>query len=127
MTRKIKALLEAKDYSALKAFLAEETPQDIAASLSETDEKQLPIVFRVLPKELAAETFVEMDPDKQRLLIRSFTDTQLKQIFDELYFDDTVDIIEEMPANVVKRILKSADADARRQINELLHFPEDSA
>jgi len=107
--------------------LKNESPQDIAPALKELDEGQLLLAFRLLPKELAAETFVEMDPDEQELLIRSFSDSQLKQIFDELYLDDTVDIIEEMPANVVKRILKSADADTRRQINELLHYPEDSA
>ncbi len=127
MNEKILELLGAKDYSALKEFLAEETPQDIAAAIAQLDEKQVPLVFRVLPKELAAEVFVEMGADERELLVKSFSDVQLKQIFDELYLDDTVDIIEEMPANVVKRILRSTDLEKRRQINDLLHYPEDSA
>ncbi|MDD4125618.1 MAG: magnesium transporter [Eubacteriales bacterium] len=127
MNEKILELLKSKDYSALKALLAGENPQDIASAITKLDEEQIPIVFRVLPKELAAEAFVEMDPDGQELLIKSFSDVQLKQLFDELYLDDTVDIIEEMPANVVKRILRSTDLETRCQINELLHYPEDSA
>lgn len=127
MEERILELLEAKDYSTLKQFLSEETPQDLAAAIGKLDESTIPVVFRVLPKELAAETFVEMDSAEQELLIKSFSDSQLKEIFDELFMDDTVDIIEEMPANVVKRILKSADQEKRKQINELLNYPEDSA
>lgn len=124
---KIIGFLENKDYHGLKEYLSVEAPQDIALALTELEEGQLPVVFRLLPKELAAETFVEMQPEEQELLIKSFSDNMLKQIFDELYLDDTVDIIEEMPANVVKRILKFADTDTRKQINELLNYPEDSA
>ena len=127
MEERITELLEQKNYAQLKEFLSSETPQDIAASLSGLDEEQILVAYRVLPKELAAEVFVEMPSDEQELLIKSFSDTQLKLLLDELYLDDTVDIIEEMPANVVKRILRSSDAETRKQINELLHYPEDSA
>ncbi len=127
MNERITELLEEKKYRELKEFLAEETPQDIALALEEIEEESLPLVFRVLPKELAADTFVELSPDGQELLIKSFSDAMLKELFGELYLDDTVDIIEEMPANVVKRIIRAADSETRKQINELLHYPEDSA
>ncbi|MCF0120399.1 MAG: magnesium transporter, partial [Oscillospiraceae bacterium] len=91
------------------------------------DEEKLPLLFRLLPKELAAETFVEMNSDSQELLIRGFSDNELKEVVDELYVDDAADIIEEMPANVVKRILKQADPETRKMINEILNYPEDSA
>ena len=84
-------------------------------------------MFRILPKELAAETFVEMDEETQEFLIHGFSDNELKEVVDELFVDDAVDLIEEMPANVVKRILRQADKETRRQINELLKYPEDSA
>ena len=84
-------------------------------------------MFRLLPKELAAETFVEMDPDAQELLIRGFSDSELREVLDELYVDDAVDIVEEMPANVVRRILSQADPQMRKEINEILRYPENSA
>ena len=87
----------------------------------------LPRLFRLLPKELAADTFVEMDSDSQEMLIKGFSDSELKEVIDELYIDDAVDIVEEMPANVVKRILAQADPDTRKLINELLKYPDDSA
>ena len=87
----------------------------------------LPLLFRLLPKELAAEVFVEMDPEEQEMLIKGFSDSELKEVVDELYADDAADLVEEMPANVVKRILKTADPDLRKTINELLKYPEDSA
>ena len=90
------------------------------------DEKTLPLLFRLLPKEQAAEVFVELESDQQELLIRGFSNTELKEVLDELYLDDTVDIVEEMPANVVKRILKHSDPDIRKSINEILKYPEDS-
>ena len=102
-------------------------PSDLAALLNELDEKRLPLVFRLLSKELAAEAFVEMDPEQQELLIRGFSDTELKEVLDELFVDDAVDIVEEMPANVVKRILAQAAPDMRKEINEILRYPEDSA
>lgn len=103
-------------------------PADIAQILEETPSKeQLPVIFRVLPKELAAETFTYMDSDLQQLLIEAFSDAELKQVLDELFLDDTVDIIDEMPALVAKRIIKQTDAKTRKMINQLLAYPDDSA
>ena len=85
------------------------------------------MLFRLLPKEQAAETFVEMDPEAQELLIQGFSDSELKEVVDELYLDDAVDLVEEMPANVVRRILTQADPETRKSINELLRYPENSA
>lgn len=127
MDEKITELISSKNYHGLKSALADITPQDLAVMLSSVDEEQLAVIFRILPKEIAADTFVEMDSEQQELLIRSFSDVRLKEIFDSLFLDDTVDIIEEMPANVVNRILKTADSDTRQIINELLHYPADSA
>ena len=84
-------------------------------------------MFRLLPKELAAEVFVEMEPEEQEVLIKSFSDTELREVLEELYVDDTVDLIEEMPASVVKRILRHTDPETRRSVNEILRYPEDSA
>ncbi len=123
----IESLIEGKKYLTLRDIFVTMQPMDIAAVLGELGEKRLPLMFRLLPKELAAETFIEMDPEEQELLIRGFSDAELKEVVDELYVDDAVDLIEEMPANVVKRILKSADPEMRRTINELLNYPEDSA
>jgi magnesium transporter len=100
---------------------------DVAVIMQEIEQEQLPLLFRLLPKELAAETFVEMDSDLQEMLIRGFSDNELKDVVDELYVDDAADIVEEMPANVVKRILKQADPETRKMINEILNYPEDSA
>ena len=119
--------LEEKKYPLLKPLLAELEPVDLAEIFSELDEKDIPIVFRLLPKELAAETFVEMGSSEQQLLISSFSDKELKLMLDELFVDDTVDLIEEMPANVVKRILLQADSETRKEINEILKYPKDSA
>lgn len=120
-------LIEEHKFIELARLLKEENAADIAVLLGEVDETALPLVYRILPKELAAETFVEMEPDRQELLIRSFSDRELREMLDELFLDDTVDIIEEMPAGVVKRILKNTDAETRRSINEILQYPEDSA
>lgn len=95
--------------------------------LGEIDKEYVPIIYRLLPKDKAAEVFVELDPDLQEQLINVFTDKELKRVIDELFMDDTVDLIEEMPSNVVKRILKNIKPDNRKIINELLKFPEDSA
>ena len=119
--------LEEKKFSQLKPLLAELEPADLAEIFSELDDKDVPIVFRLLPKELAAETFVEMGSTQQELLISSFSDKELKLMLDELFVDDTVDLIEEMPANVVKRILLQADSETRKEINEILKYPKDSA
>lgn len=121
------ALVEGKKYTTLRDILITMNPADIAALFEELEQEKLPLLFRLLPKELAAETFVEMGPDAQELLIRGFSDNELKEVIDELYVDDAVDIVEEMPANVVKRILRSADPEMRKMINEILKYPEDCA
>lgn len=121
------ALVNNKRYATLRDILVTMNAADIAALFEELEQEILPLLFRLLPKELAAETFVEMDSDAQELLITGFSDSELKEVIDELYIDDAVDIVEEMPANVVKRILKQADAETRKQINEILKYPEDSA
>ena len=117
-------MLEDKKYATLRDILATMNPSDIAAIFDDLEERQIPIVFRLLPKETAAETFVEMEPDAQELLIRGFSDNELKEVLDELYADDAADLVEEMPANVVKRILKNADPEMRNTINQLLRYPE---
>jgi len=123
----ITALVEAKKYSTLRDILTTMNPADIAVLFDDLSEEILPLLFRLLPKELAAETFVEMDSDAQEMLIIGFSDHELKEVIDELYVDDAVDIVEEMPANVVKRILKQADPEMRKMINELLKYPDDCA
>ena len=123
----IEKLLEEKKYASLRDILTTINPADIALIFAEIQEEKLPLLFRLLPKELAAEAFVEMDEDMQEHLIRGFSDAELKAVVDELYVDDAVDIVEEMPANVVKRVLKQADPELRKMINEILKYPEDSA
>ena len=127
MIHTIERLLEQKKYVSIRDVLTTMKAVDIAALFDEMDESKRPLLFRILPKELAAETFVEMDDDTQELLIHGFSDTELKEVVDELYVDDMVDIVEEMPANVVKRILLSADSETRKAINEILKYPDDSA
>ena len=125
--RTFEALLEDKKYSTIKDVLITMNPADIAALFEDVDEERLPLLFRLLPKELAAETFVEMEPDQQEILVEGFSDRELHEVMDELFVDDAVDLVEEMPANVVKRILAQADPKMRREINEILRYPEDSA
>ena len=120
-------LLKNKQFVMLKELLNTMNPADIAQFLSELSGDELIIAFRITPKDLAADTFVEMEPEQQQQLIHSFTDKELKEVVDELYLDDAVDIVEEMPANVVKRILRAADNDMRKMINTLLKYPDDSA
>lgn len=127
MERTIALLLEEKKYMTLRDILVTMNPSDVAALFEALPEDRLPLLFRLLPKEQAAETFVEMEPEAQQLLIHGFSDTELKQVVDELYVDDAVDLIEEMPANVVKRILSQADPEMRQSINEILRYAEDSA
>ncbi len=125
--RTLNALLDDKKYTTLQDILITMNPADIAAIFAELDQARLPLLYRLLPKELAAETFVEMEPEAQELLIRGFSDVELKEVLNELYVDDAVDIVEEMPASVVRRILRQADPEMRKQINELLRYPDDSA
>ena len=121
------ALLTEKKYPTIRDILITMNPADIASVFDSMEEERLPLLFRLLPKELAAETFVEMEPDAQELLIRGFSDSELREVVDELYVDDAVDIVEEMPANVVRRILSQADPQMRKDINEILRYPENSA
>lgn len=123
----MRVLLEGKKYATLRDVLSTMNPADIAALFEAMAEQRLPLLFRLLPKELAAETFVEMEPESQELLIRGFSDNELREVVSELYVDDAVDIVEEMPANVVRRILRQADPEMRKMINEILNYPEDSA
>lgn len=123
----LRVLLDEKKYPTIKDILVTMNPADIAAVFEELDEERTPLLFRLLPKELAAETFVEMAPEWQELLIRGFSDTELREVVSELYVDDAADLVEEMPANVVKRILAQADPRMRREINEILRYPENSA
>ncbi len=120
-------LAEAKKYASLRDFLATLNEADIAEAFGGLSDQALPLVFRLLPKELAAEVFVEMEAEQQETLIRGFSDVELKAVVEELYVDDAVDLVEEMPANVVSRILSQADPDTRKMINEILQYPDDSA
>ncbi len=121
------ALLSEKKYATIRDILITMNPSDIASIFDELEEERLPLLFRLLPKELAAETFVEMEPDAQEMLIRGFSDSELREVLDELYVDDAVDLVEEMPANVVRRILSQADPQMRKEINEILRYPDNSA
>ena len=125
LLEEMEELYRRKRYAELRDLLLPMEAADIASLCQDLDEK-VPVVFRLLPKELAAEVFVELDSDEQEILIRGFSNTELKEVLDELYLDDAVDIVEEMPAGVVKRILKHADPETRKSINEILKYPEDS-
>ncbi|MCI8669156.1 MAG: magnesium transporter [Lachnospiraceae bacterium] len=127
LDEKILELLEEKKYPDIKSILCKMNSADIAALFEELNMVKIPLLFRLLPKVLAAETFVEMEPGAQAMLIHGFSDNELKEVLDELYLDDAVDIVEEMPANVVKRILSNTDPDTRKMINEILKYPDDSA
>ena len=120
-------MLEEKKYSTLRDILVTMNPCDVAGLFGGLDERQIALLYRLLPKELAAETFVEMEPDAQKLLIQGFSDNELKDVLDELYVDDAADLVEEMPANVVKRILQQVDPEMRSSINQILRYPENSA
>ena len=120
-------LVRTKQFVKLKETLNTMNPADIALFFSELKAEEVVIAFRITPKDLAADTFVEMAPEQQKHLIESFTDKELKALIDDMYLDDTVDVIEEMPANVVKRILTNSDPENRKLINELLEYPDDTA
>ena len=120
-------MLEEKKYATLREVLVTMNPADIAALFSDLQDQKISLLFRLLPKELAAETFIEMETDDQQLLIQGFSDNELKEVLDELYVDDAADLVEEMPANVVRRILRQADPEMRRSINQILQYPENSA
>lgn len=126
LVERMKSYLGEKKYVQARDTILDLEPVDIAYIMETLPEETIPIVFRLLPKELAAEVFVELDTDSQENLIKGFSKSELKEVVDELYLDDVVDIIEEMPANVVRRILASADSDTRRDINNILQYPESS-
>ncbi len=123
----VSAHYEKKELSQIKRIFSELNPADIAEILEEFPDNQRLLFFRLLSKENAAETFVELDPDTQEALIHGISDTELREVLDEIYIDDAVDIIEEMPATLVKRILQNTDSETRRSINALLKYPDDSA
>ncbi len=127
MQEKILQLLEDRKYGGIAALVKDMNPADAAAMLQELPESKMPLVFRLLPKELAAETFAYMEGDAQEVLIQGFTDKELDEVIGEMFLDDAVDMIEEMPANVVKKILRHVDADTRKMINQVLNYPKDSA
>ena len=124
---KITSLYKDKKYLKIKEIFSEFNPTDVAAIFDEFENEQRILFFRLLPKEEAAEVFVELDNDTQEALISAFSDNELREVIDELYLDDTVDIIEEMPATIVRRILQNTDNQTRASINTLLKYPEDSA
>ena len=123
----INLLLEEKKYSSIKDILSTMAPADVATVLQRMEEKTSPIIFRLLPKDKAADAFIEMESEFQELLIKGFSDSELTAILNELYANEAVDLVEEMPANVVERILSHVDSDMRKDINQLLKYPENSA
>lgn len=127
LEQQIESLYARKNYAQIKAILIELNPADIAVLLERFEPDRQALFFRLLPKEEAAETFVQFDSDSQEAIIKSFSDAELREVLDELFLDDAVDIIEEMPASVVKRILRNTDPQTRGAINALLEYPEDSA
>ena len=120
-------LLDEKQYKAIKSIFSTLNPVDIAALLPEYEEKELVLLFRLIPKENASLVFTYLDSEEEQVLINAFTEKELRNIMDEMFIDDTVDIIEEMPANLVERILSCTAAEKRQAINEVLNYPKDSA
>ncbi len=127
-TEEIVELLTQRKFSVLKPLISSMNATDLAKVFEQIrEESDLPLLFRILPKDLAAETFVELDSDVTERLVHKLSDKELREVLNELFLDDTVDIIEEMPANVVKRVLAQSDNETRAYINELLKYPKDSA
>lgn len=120
-------MVEERQFSQARTLLLDENPVDIAELFEEMPENTLVLLFRLMPKETASEVFSHLDSDVQQRIVEGVTDKELATILDELFFDDTVDFIEEMPANLVKRVLKNTDPTTRRLINQVLKYPEDSA
>ena len=120
-------LLQQRQYKAVRSILDVMNEVDIASLLSELDDKELALAFRLIPKDKAAEVFANMDSSMQTYLVEMFSEKELKELLDDLYMDDTVDILEELPANLVNRILDTVSTSDRALINQLLNYPEDSA
>ncbi len=127
MKEKVSELIETKKFNHLKEYLQSVNSADLPTLFEELDDEKNLIVYRLLSKEKAAEVFAELDSDVQEKLINNFSDKELQNVINELFMDDTVDLIEEMPSNVVKRILKNIHPTDRKVINELLNYPEESA
>ena len=127
MLERIRELSEIKNYIELKKYLTTLDPADIAIFISELSSEEFVIVYRLLPKDIASDVFVDLDSDLQEKLINLFTDKELKEVLNDLFLDDTADLIEEMPASVVRRIVKNINKKDRKIVNELLKYPEDSA
>ena len=127
MKEKILELLEERKYPEIAALIKDMNPADVATLLEDLPQQNMPIVFRLCPKELAADAFAYMDGDSQEVLVQGFSDKELDEVMGQLFLDDTVDMIEEMPASVVKRILRHVDEDTRKMINQVLNYPKDSA
>lgn len=123
----VMALLEERKFAELRDLLKEANPIDVAQLLGEVPEEKLLLLYRMLPKEDAADIFAEMEHEEQETLIRAFNDREIQEVIAEMYIDDAVDLVEEMPAIVVNKILRHADPETRKEINELLKYPEDSA
>ena len=127
MTKEVfERLLKEKQYKAIKSIFDTMNPVDTALLLPEFEEREIVLLFRLIPKENASMVFSYIEPEQQQILLEAFTDNELKLIMDDMFIDDAVDVIEEMPANVVKRILAAA-GDKRNVINSILNYPEDSA
>ncbi|MBQ1985199.1 MAG: magnesium transporter, partial [Clostridia bacterium] len=124
---KVLKYLEEREFPKLGHLLKEMNPADVAELYEELPEESMALVFRLLPKELAADAFAYMEPDVQTVLIEKFSDRELHYVINELYLDDAVDMIEEMPANLVHRILKNLDEETRASVNQILNYPKDSA
>ena len=120
-------LLAQREFKAVRSILDVMNEVDIASLLSTLSDKELALAFRLIPKDKAAEVFSNMDTSMQTYLVTMFTEKELKELLDDLYMDDTVDMLEELPANLVKRILATVSASDRSMINQLLNYPEDSA
>ncbi len=120
-------LLEERKFSVLKPLLSSMNEIDLAEVFESAKDEDLAVLYRILPKDLAAQMFVEIDSDTQEKLLRKLTDREIKDVMDELFLDDTVDLIEEMPSSVVKRLLAQSDSETRAYINEILKYPKDSA
>ncbi len=120
-------LLQAREYKAVRSILNVMNAVDIAALMEDLEERDLAMAFRLIPKDKAAEVFTNMDSDQQSALVEVFTEKELKDVLDEMFLDDTVDLLEDLPANLVTRILENVSPEKRRTINQLLNYPEDSA
>jgi magnesium transporter len=120
-------LLENRKFAELRDLLDEANPIDVAQLLGEVPEEKLLLLYRMLPKEDAADIFAEMEHDEQETLIKAFNDREIREVIEEMNIDDAVDLVEEMPAIVVNKILRHAAPETRKEINELLKYPEDSA